>query len=263
MASHITHYLFGKRIVDRLPREARQVIYRYPEHFLIGNQGPDLFFFHITSKRRHIGPYIHDLPFEYLLFKNRDWLATMPDDTPTWAYFLGLVCHFSLDIAFHPYIDAIEKEISIDHMTIEREFDRHLLEEEHIPFGTFMEREIIPHPDGIVDAVYPIYRPYFNTSSHDIRQALFSFRILLTFFHVNSTPERNGKLALLKALGLDEKFGGMLMKKDGYAEAIHITTPELAERMDLAYSIARRGIASLYDETAGYPGFFRLNFSGR
>ncbi|MDD7362768.1 MAG: zinc dependent phospholipase C family protein [Peptoniphilus sp.] len=263
MASNITHYVFGKRIVDTLPPEARAVIRTYPKHFLIGNQGPDLFFYHVTSTRHQVGPFIHKRPFDDLLFRNRAWIASKPTDTPTWTYLLGLLCHFSLDIAFHPYIDHIEPRISLDHVTIEREFDRYLLRQAGIPFGTFSEYTMIPHPEEVAEAIVPVYETYSGVDIHDIRQALYAFRIAMVFFHVNSKSARKRKLRALSLLGLDDDLGGMLMSTDKLFESTYITNLALHQHMQLAYPIAEEAVRAIYGDEADYPPFFRLNFSGQ
>lgn len=263
MASNVTHYFFAREMMNRLPEEAQNVVQKYPKQFIIGNQGPDIFFYHMTSKNHKVGSYIHGRPFDHLLLLNRPWLQKKPVDSPTWSYFLGLLCHFSLDIAFHPYIDGIERSLEIDHITMEREMDRHLLQKAGYTFGEFSEIEAIPHPKYVADDILPVYAPYSDISIHDIRRSLYSFRIAMNFFHVNSKSEYRIKRELLRQMGLFRPFGGMLMNPDGFYEAEQITTPALEERMELAYSIARDAIEGIYGDEKDFPDFFHLNFNGQ
>lgn len=263
MASNVTHYFFARNMINQLPEEARRVVEKYPRHFIIGNQGPDIFFYHMTSKNHKLGGYIHERPLQRLLLLNRTWLKKKPVDSPTWAYFLGFLCHFSLDIAFHPYIDEIEPHLAIDHITMEREMDRYLLEKAGYAFGEFLETEAIPHPKYVADDILPIYAPYWNISIHDIRRSLSSFRIAMRFFHTNSEKDYKIKKALLRNMGLDKSFGGMLMNPRGFVEAEQITTPALEERMERAYSIAYDAIKAIYGDEKDYPAFFQLNFNGQ
>ena len=262
MASHIAHYFFGKRILTLLPDAAQAVAQKYEAHFLIGNQGPDIFFFALPYRADNLGSRIHAESLSKLLRQNRGWIRYSDRNNPTWAYLLGLLCHFSLDISLHPFIDRIEDRVALDHMTMERELDRAVLEEEGIDPLRFVSRDILPHPDKVADAIVPVYGRYEGGDIHAVRSALFSFRLVEMLFHVSSPGAYDRKMRLLRLLGMQKSFGGKLMHDKGFFESRYITTPALMTRMRLAYPVAVEAIEALYEGEDAYPPFFDLNFSG-
>ena len=47
------------------------------------------------------------------------------------AYLYGVICHFALDSACHPYVEKMIHASGLSHSEIEMEFDRFLLTEDH------------------------------------------------------------------------------------------------------------------------------------
>ncbi len=261
MSSLVTHYFFAERLLPTLPEKAREIIVAYPEHYYLGAQGPDMFFYYLVSKKHEIGAKIHSMPLMDFIEKNADWIRRGPVLSPAWAYFFGFLTHFSLDMTVHPYIDRVEEKISIDHVTLERDFDRVILEEEGYDPTAFLCRDLLPSPSKVAADVAPFYAPY-GISGHDVHRALASFRIGQQFFHVDDLKVYERKHKLLKAIGVDEAFGGMLLNPEGYEDSIYITNPVMKELLTLAYPVARAAVATFVDGSA-FPPFFQLNFNGR
>lgn len=261
MASLFTHYFFAQRILPTLPEEAREIIAAYPDHYALGVQGPDIFFYYLTSKKHEVGGKIHAKPLADFLERNRDWIDKGPALSPTWAYFFGFLTHFSLDATVHPYIDLVEEKISIDHVALERDFDRVILEEEGYDPRAFLCRELLPSPADVAAGISPLYESY-GINTHDVHRAVASFRMGQQFFHVDNLKTYARKHKILKAVGADDAFGGMLLNPEGYDDSVYITNPAMKELMTLAYPLARNAIAT-FTENRDYPAFFQLNFNGR
>ena len=261
MASLVTHYFFAQRILPTLPEEAREIIAAYPDHYALGVQGPDIFFYYLTSKKHEVGGKIHAKPLADFLERNRDWIDKGPALSPTWAYFFGFLTHFSLDATVHPYIDLVEEKISIDHVALERDFDRVILEEEGYDPRAFLCRELLPSPADVAAGISPLYESY-GINTHDVHRAVASFRMGQQFFHVDNLKTYARKHKILKAVGADDAFGGMLLNPEGYDDSVYITNPAMKGLMTLAYPLARNAIAT-FTENRDYPAFFQLNFNGR
>lgn len=261
MSSLVTHYFFAERLLPTLPEKAREIIAAYPEHYYLGAQGPDIFFYYLTSKKHEIGAKIHSMPLVDFLEKNADWTRKGPVLSPTWAYFFGFLTHFSLDMTVHPYIDRVEEKISIDHVTLERDFDRVILEEEGYDPTAFLCRELLPAPAHVADGAARAYKAY-GIDRHDVHRALASFRMGQQFFHVDDLKAYKRKHKLMKAIGVNDVFGGMLLNPEGYVDSIYITNPVMKELMTLAYPVARKAVLA-FTEGGEYPPFFQLNFNGR
>ncbi|EGS31205.1 conserved domain protein [Peptoniphilus sp. oral taxon 375 str. F0436] len=50
MASFVTHYFLGKEIQDHFSPKLKELIQGQENLYLLGNQGPDLFFFQISKQ---------------------------------------------------------------------------------------------------------------------------------------------------------------------------------------------------------------------
>ena len=261
MASLVTHYFFAQRIRPTLPEKAREIIAAYPDHYALGAQGPDIFFYYLTSKKHKVGGQIHAKPFADYLERNREWIEKGPTLSPTWSYFFGFLTHFSLDMTVHPYIDSVEEKISIDHVTLERDFDRVILEEEGYGPRAFLCRDLLPSPADVAASVSPLYESY-GIDVHDVHRAVASFRMGQQFFHVDDLKTYDRKHKILKAVGVDDAFGGMLLNPKGYYDSIYITNPVMKELMTLAYPVARTAVTA-FTKGGDYPRFFQLDFNGR
>jgi len=126
MPAIVAHYQFGRMVLDNLCYPINKLINKHRNMFDIGLQGPDILFFHKPYKKNpvsDIGYKIHDENAEKFLknameysFKNEKYLA----------YLLGVVCHYSLDKACHPYVNSISLN-NIIHQSIESDFEFYLI----------------------------------------------------------------------------------------------------------------------------------------
>lgn len=140
MPGIVTHYLFGTDVHESLA----EVIGEAPaalDAFLLGNQGPDPFFYLRatpgTHELRRIGQTMHRQKVPELLASLHDCFA----DGPCKAYALGFLCHYLLDSTVHPLVYAQEHalcDVGIEglsdkwahrvvHATIETEIDEYIL----------------------------------------------------------------------------------------------------------------------------------------
>lgn len=106
MSDAINHYLCANDLLE-------EGIVPFPIHrrmFLLGSQGPDIFFYHNVLEPRETKISLGDL-----LHKNRindffvNGLNTCMDAPPSYqllirSYYLGMVCHHALDVHTHPFI---------------------------------------------------------------------------------------------------------------------------------------------------------------
>lgn len=116
MPAVITHDMFGRDIYGEmhgLIGDGRQEC----DAFLLGNQGPDVFFFSalnpLLSSTWGLGTRMHlDDPAKMLSTMRDAVNALVPEARPVGvAYMLGLVCHYILDSSLHPFIYAQQNAI--------------------------------------------------------------------------------------------------------------------------------------------------------
>lgn len=109
MPALITHHLFGEESIDRLPQG---VITSDEERiaFILGNQGPDPFFFHILTPRVSdctlLAQVMHRSRMSRQFACLRDGVShLLPRDASLGrAFALGLLSHYVLDRNAHPFV---------------------------------------------------------------------------------------------------------------------------------------------------------------
>jgi hypothetical protein len=133
------HILVGHSGNKELAEELRRA-------FLLGNQGPDPFFFALRTPRlkasKHFGSLMHKEGVAETIEAFRRLVASCPEPASSLllAYFLGFVCHFTLDSTLHPFVYAQQYAIcdagvkgldrrdgSAVHAQIEADFDAMLV----------------------------------------------------------------------------------------------------------------------------------------
>lgn len=109
MPALITHHLFGEESIDRLPQG---VITSDEERiaFILGNQGPDPFFFHILTPRVSdctlLAQVMHRSRMSRQFACLRDGVSHLlsRDASLGRAFALGLLSHYVLDRNAHPFV---------------------------------------------------------------------------------------------------------------------------------------------------------------
>ena len=115
MAGTITHFIFGTELLGRLAAEVGEGA-REREAFLLGNLGPDPFFFlaPVPGNRRfrRVGNRMHgERPDELLEAVHTRFVAASDADAMSRAYGMGFLCHYLLDSAVHPLVIAEQRAI--------------------------------------------------------------------------------------------------------------------------------------------------------
>lgn len=113
MPAFCTHYLFFE--------DSKEFMYSLADFPLnekvcaLGSQGADIFFFHkiyspLCSKRK-IGSALHRAKPEDIFNAFAEYVRKNPDPTAK-SYIYGFILHYALDRRCHPYVYALEKEIT-------------------------------------------------------------------------------------------------------------------------------------------------------
>jgi len=130
MPGHYTHYRFASQQVPRMDREAQKTVSRFRQLYDVDAQGPDpLFYFNPFAKNRvrQLGHQIHMEPGRE--FFARACLAYRLNPTEAGlAYLYGCLTHFCLDSVCHPFVNARDAAGEAEHLTMETEFNRFLME---------------------------------------------------------------------------------------------------------------------------------------
>lgn len=213
MPSIYTHHMFGEQILKKLPSNMAHIIKKYRKPFQIGLQGPDfLFFYHPLLKLRpnRFGYKQHRTPAKYFLEPLLPYLREIGTDSPEYAYILGFICHFILDSECHEYVYEKVKQPSFNHLVMEMEFDRFLMEKNGFSPLKFPVYDFIPRDRLTVNTIANIYKP-FGITAKEIAASLRGMRFYKRLFTSGKTLKRACiRLAMKLSMRYHELEGYMM-----------------------------------------------------
>lgn len=134
MPAMYAHLRFGQEVRKLLPSHLNEMIQPFQAAFDIGLQGPDILFFYQPYKKNKIstlGSNLHKQYASHFLNNARPILA-LAHFKEAHAYILGFICHFILDSSCHGFVEEMIPYTKTDHYIIESEFEKYLLEKDHI-----------------------------------------------------------------------------------------------------------------------------------
>lgn len=147
MPTTYAHYKLGEEVRRAVSQPISQVIEEYPELFQIGLHGPDLLFYYKAlskNKVNSLGFELHEYSGRYFFERAARVLKSTHMDKAHLSYIYGFLCHFSLDITCHGYVNKTVIESGISHMEIEAEMDRELLVRDHKdPIREILTRHLV------------------------------------------------------------------------------------------------------------------------
>ncbi len=124
MPAVATHYKFGQLVLENLPTNIKKAIAKHKSLFDLATQGPDILFYHNVLKRDAVvdlGVGIHSRSGEQFF---GDILERRLTKKPqVMAYVLGCFCHYSLDVACHPYVIKASQNGDVMHRVLESDMD--------------------------------------------------------------------------------------------------------------------------------------------
>lgn len=136
MPASITHELIAEEATDLLPAGAKKVVSHAFGYYILGAQGPDLFFFYKPLSRRteNLGKRLHRRQV-YDFFTAL--MKALPDFTgeefeKCLAYALGFCSHLAADVIFHPFVyNYLAQNVTKKHthQRIENDWDVYFLRE--------------------------------------------------------------------------------------------------------------------------------------
>lgn len=132
MPSAYAHLRFAGEVIPAVPPKYRAIVKNLTRLYNAGSQGPDPLFYYnplVANRVEKQGYACHAMTgsafFEEALAKYR----TLPSEGFA-AYLFGVLTHYCLDSRCHPLINAATEEANLDHMELETEFDRFLLQKD-------------------------------------------------------------------------------------------------------------------------------------
>lgn len=130
MPSHYTHLCFGRYVIEAMPEQLRDQVWKHKHCYLAGLQGPDpLFYYRPLVKHNRVRQQGSDIHAESgRVFFTQAMQVLRREPTPQRAsYVAGCICHYMLDTTCHPYIEEELARHGIGHLQVETELDSTLL----------------------------------------------------------------------------------------------------------------------------------------
>lgn len=130
MPSAYAHLCFGGDVLSRLPASAKDAVHKHRKLYDLGTHGPDLFYFY----RFWAIHWTDSLGYVYHYGDSKGYFSQIAESLrpcageDAVAYLYGLLSHYALDSLCHPYVKATDEAGQAQHVEIETEFDRFLLE---------------------------------------------------------------------------------------------------------------------------------------
>lgn len=274
MPALYTHLRFGEKVQSTLPPAFQALLEQYPEAFALGTQGPDILFYHRPMKKnelRTFGTTLHTYSGNKFFLEQAKKLLEIGDDLQTLfkengaycAYLCGFLCHFTLDVLCHPYIDGNSTK-EITHGKIESELDKFWLREDNKPIRGYNTATPILDKNGTKEAVCKA----LDAAQEPIARSIKTMRKINRLFSLKCEAFHAFAHLVLRVAGMERAFGDMFLhKKDD-----PLFTPlcdTLKEKFVLGIPKASALIQEFFENLSAFVRdgqleneLFRYNFSG-
>ena len=267
MPAIYAHLRFGDEVAATLPSDLRECADKYPEAFHLGTQGPDILFYHKPLTKNDIRAYgttLHRMSAEeFFLPAATTLLSEGNADSPKKAYLMGFLCHFTLDVTCHPFIDE-HSSTQLTHGKIESEFDKYLLRKDGKPIRGYNTATPISGENFTAEACASL----LDVPLKNIHRAVKTMKKINGWFSKKCELFHVFAHTFLKIAGLERKFGDMFLHKkdDPLCENLN---GRLFEKFQTAISHASELIQEYFSslqtavvEKKLQNEIFRSNYSG-
>jgi hypothetical protein len=209
MPANYAHYRFGAAMLGAMPGDIRRTADRFRRLYDAGLHGPDIFFYYNPLRRTEIGSLgrrIHRQPGRELFGRICRNLRLEPSREME-AYLYGLLCHYVLDSACHPFIVEQERQGLAEHIELETEFDRFLLDMDgKIPAEN---QDISPHMRLNTEEFWAVARCYPGVTERAVGTCLRHMMLATKALAIRS---KGGRELLKKGMGLANwEYRGFVM----------------------------------------------------
>lgn len=257
MPAVYAHKRFGERVFEFLPLPLKQAFAPYKDCFLLGLEGPDIFFYHQPFKpnetRKRALQMHYDSAKDFFISASKKIIEHSPqnpENTALSAYTAGFICHFTLDNACHPRIYELE-DTGVSHGRIESELDKYILRKEgKRVFGENHSKHFKATKQAVTASAVIL-----GAKEGEIRRAIRTLKFINGAFACRYAFIHKLVHALLKKMNLHEKYGGMLFYRDDEKGCFAIKE-DLCKDLENAIPLAVQSICEFFNniETTAQTG---------
>lgn len=254
MPDFYAHYVHGQRVFTLLPSEIAGAISN-KNLYNLGLQGPDFLYFYRPFKKKNnpilqLGKDMHKKNCTYVFNSVLTKIKIEPN-TDEFSYMMGFVGHFGLDSCCHPYVNAMVKEMSLDHAEIEIEFDKFLLKYDGLSPLRYKAHEYININKKEAEAVTNIYRCLISSISvKDIKLSFRTFKTGKKFFYAPTRFSQFLRFSLIRMLGVYDFLQGHIMKTSYHPKST-ITNEKLFSLYNNSIEITAELMNNFYKHLQG------------
>lgn len=265
MPTTYAHYRLGQEVRGKVNEKAADAIAAYPQLFDIGLHGPDiLFYYNALSKNKvnTLGDRLHELPGSYFFEHAAKVLKEHPDESAYYAYAFGFICHFSLDVCCHGYIQEKIDESGISHAEIEAEMDREFMVKDGLdPISHKVTGHLHPSEENakVICEFFP------NISAEEVYKTLKDMVMYLDILVAPSRLKRGVLFKLLKMAGHYDSMHGLIINYEKNMQCAD-STRKLVTLYGNAVALATELIndyASYVDGEKPLSEKYQYNFSSK
>ena len=247
MPSTYAHYRFGQEIRKELSEKEKEIVEEFPELFMIGLHGPDIFFYYkpfSKNRVRQIGHEMHKHAGEEFFAPAAEVVREHRENHAYLSYLYGFICHFALDVACHGYVDEKIAKSGISHTEIEAEFDRMLMVKDgHDPIRYKPTGHIVPSEENA-----EIIQAFFKDA--DSTQILGTLKGMVSYLNLLVAPSKGKRFlidTILKLTGNYKELHGLMINFIANTDCSD-STKELFDR----YGQEKARAVSLIHEYSGF-----------
>lgn len=246
MPATYAHYIFGKKVYRKLPKEVRQIIKENQSAYLLGLHGPDLVFYYRPFGKNRInqtGTRMHrELASEFFEMGREQY-----QERPSYvllSYLCGFLCHFMLDSECHPYISRYMEEHELGHLEIETDFDRHLMTLDGLePTTHNCTRHLIRDLD-----TEEVIAPLFGITPDQVDDSIRGFHFCIRALQCPTGRKARFLKTFFTLIGQKNNLGGLVMTGVPHpecAESREFLTERLEHTAELAAQIICEYVAAI------------------
>lgn len=226
MPAIYAHYRFGSEMLQAMPADLSRTAKRFRRLYDVGLHGPDVLFFYkpvLSTKFRELGHKLHYQTGREFFGRVCRNLRLEPSEEGQ-AYLYGVLCHYALDAACHPFIIETSEAGAVSHSRMETEFDRFLMERDGkvLPHRQSLTEHLrlTPEECRIAARFYPGVEP---GQFRDALKSMVAIRKLLTMS--DGRPQRMVKKT---AGAVSQVFGDMIPRAEADPACAALNAPLLA-----------------------------------
>lgn len=242
MPATYTHGVYGEMVLNALDEKTKILIQKYRSLYDIGLSGPDILFFYRPLKSNPVsklGNGMHDEPARGFFMNARRWIQESSDPEAAMVYILGFINHFVLDSECHPLVAQFERETGVSHTELESELDAWVMREK----GLDPVRTRVCDHIRVSKKDCDVIAPFFELSSHEIRESLISLRLFLNIFVAPTEVKRKFIFFVMKKTGMYDHYHSLVFNR-----TVNPVSKEAVEELRKHVDIAVDASVSLIKE---------------